>query len=123
MQAVLEGPYREAQVAPLNPLEFRSREQTVTDKLYGFVIDFIIRGLHQFGEHVNDKKFNFVRVEKAEQDWTDKGDHNQESGAGQEVRAPDSPGAVFIKVSSASVVLTAAISASRAAHAVRTAAR
>ena len=76
MQAVLGWPYREAQVAPLNPLELRSREQTVADKFHGFVIDFIIRGLSQFGKHVYDKKFNFVRVQKAEQDWTDKGDHN-----------------------------------------------
>jgi hypothetical protein len=63
-------------VAPLNPLEFRSREQTVADKLNGFIVNFIIGGLSQFGEHVNDKEFNFVRVQKAEQDWTDKGDHN-----------------------------------------------
>ena len=76
MQAVLEGPYKEAQVAPLNSLELRSWKQTVADKFHGFVINFIIRGLHQFGEHVNDKKFYFVRVQKAEQDRTDKGDHN-----------------------------------------------
>ena len=76
MQAVLEGPYKEAQVAPLNPLELRCWEQTVADKFHGFVINFIIRGLSQFGEHVYDKKFYFVGVQKAEQDWTDKGDHN-----------------------------------------------
>ena len=80
MQAVLGGPCREAQEAPLSPSEFRSREQTVTDKLNGFVIDFIIGLLSQFGEHVNDKKFNFVRVQKAEQDRTDKGDHNNYQG-------------------------------------------
>jgi hypothetical protein len=36
--------------------------------------------LSQFGEHVNDKKFNFIRVQKAEQDRTDKGDHNNYQG-------------------------------------------
>jgi hypothetical protein len=66
-------------VAPPGPSEFRSGEQTVADKFHGFVIDFIVRGLHQFGEHVNDKHFNFVRVQKAEQDWTDKGDHSFKS--------------------------------------------
>ena len=63
-------------MAPLNPLELRCREQTVADKIYGFVINFIICGLSQFGEHIYDKKFNFVRVQKAKQDWTDKGDHS-----------------------------------------------
>ena len=81
MEPVLGGPCREAQVAPLN--QSFLRKQTVADKFHGFVINFIIRGLHQFGEHVNDKKFYFVRVQKAEQDWTDKGDHNQEGSVGQ----------------------------------------
>ena len=76
MQAVLEGPCREAQAAPPGPLELRRREQTVANKLNGFVINIIARLLGQFGEHVNDKKLYFVRVQKAEQDWTDKGDHN-----------------------------------------------
>ena len=59
-----------------SPSEPRCREQTVADKLNGFVIDFVISGLCQLSQHVNDKQFNFVRVQKAEQDWTDKGDHN-----------------------------------------------
>ena len=67
---------RVVRAALLSPSEFRRRKQTVADKFYGFVINFIIRGLSQFGEHVYDKKFNFVRVQKAEQDRTDKGDHN-----------------------------------------------
>ena len=65
-----------------SPLKLRCGEQTVADKFHGFVINIIIRGLHQFGEHVNDKKFYFVRVQKAEQDWTDKGDHFVYSGLG-----------------------------------------
>ena len=73
-------------MAPPGPLELRRREQTVADKFHGFVINIIIRGLHQFGEHVNDKKFYFVRVQKAEQDWTDKGDH---SGSGYCVSAAE----------------------------------
>ena len=83
MEAVLEGPCREAQVAPPGPSEFRCRKKTVTDKLNGFVIDFIISRLSQLSQHVNNKKFNFVRVQKAEQDWTDKGDHDQEGSVGQ----------------------------------------
>ena len=75
MEPVLGGPRKGAREALPNPLQFRSREQTVADKFHSFVIDFIIGLLSQFGEHVNDKEFYFVRVQKAEQDWTDKGDH------------------------------------------------
>ena len=56
------------------PLAF-VREKTVADKLNGFVVNIVIGLLSQFGEKINDKEFNFVRVQKAEQDWTDKGDH------------------------------------------------
>jgi len=134
MQPVLEGPYKEAQVAPPGPSEFRSREQTVADKLNGFIIDFIISGLCQLSQHVNDKKFNFVRVQEAEQDWTDKGDHDYSASSGQGVRcaaglSTTSPASLvilsgaFIKASSSSVVVTAAISVSRVPQTVRTEAR
>ncbi len=59
-----------------SPLKLRCGEQTVADKFHGFIVNFIVSRLNQFGEHVNDKHLDFVRVQKAEQDWTDKGDHN-----------------------------------------------
>ena len=76
MQAVLEGPYREAQEAPLNPLELRCREQTVADEIHCFVIDIIVGLLSQFGEKVNNQELDFVGVQKTEQNWTDKSNHN-----------------------------------------------
>ena len=66
---------RVVRAALLNPSELRRREQTVTDKLYSFVVNFVVSRLCQLSKHVNDKQFYFVRVQKAEQDWTDKGDH------------------------------------------------
>ena len=56
-------------------LKLWCRKQTVADKLNGLVINLIIGLLSQFGEHINDKEFNCVRVQETEQDWTNKGDH------------------------------------------------
>jgi len=59
--------------AHLNPLFVR--EKSVTDKFNSLVIDIVVGGLSQFGQHVYDKQLNFVRLKKGKQDWTNKGDH------------------------------------------------
>ena len=61
-------------MAPLN--QSFLRKQTVGNKFNGFIINLVVSRLSQFGEHIENKDFNFIRVQKAEQDWTDKGDHN-----------------------------------------------
>jgi hypothetical protein len=52
-----------------------AREKSVTDKLNSLVIDIVVGGLSQFGQHVYDKQFDLVRLKKRKKDWTDNGDH------------------------------------------------
>ena len=52
-----------------------AREKTVTDKLNSLVIDFIVGGLSQFAQHINNQQFDFFRLQKGKKDWTDKSDH------------------------------------------------
>jgi hypothetical protein len=61
-------------VAPLDPLLIR--EQTVANKLNGFIINFVVRRLCQLSQHVNNQHLYFFRLQKAKQDGSDKGDHD-----------------------------------------------
>ena len=60
---------------PRGPLQLRCRKQTVANKFNGFVVNFIVGRFCQLSQQVYNKHFNFIGVQKAEQDWTDDSDH------------------------------------------------
>ena len=62
-----------------------STEQTAFDKLHCFIIHSVVCLFSQFLQKVNDKTFDFIRINKREKNRTDKGDHDkyQEGSVGQ----------------------------------------